>query len=151
MPLFSVGCIDLYCPFNMLLGVWQNDSWTSWEAQRFSHMSLSGWWETPLSVLLLLTLKINKMLPCAHSRGSVFSLKNARGTDLYSSELDWGDLGFWCPSLLGDLGTIVSVQKVGLILMLSGWLWCSGLCLPLVAITEKIRWVKKYFEKRKGN
>lgn len=85
-PLFWVRCIDLYSPFSMLFSVWQNDFPALWESQRFSHISLSDWWETPQPVLLL-TLKININLLCVHSRVSVASLRDARGTDLYSSQL----------------------------------------------------------------
>lgn len=77
----------------MSLGVWQNDPPALWESQRFSHISLSGWWETPQSILLL-TLKINNKLQCAHSRVSMSSRRDARGTDLYSSQLDWEILDF---------------------------------------------------------
>lgn len=44
--------------------------------------------------VLLLTLKINNKLRCARSRVSVSSRRDARGTDLYSSRLDWEILDF---------------------------------------------------------
>lgn len=93
-PLFSVGCIDLYCPFNMSLGVWQNDPRALWESQRFSHISLSDWWETPPSVLLL-TLKINNKLLCARSRVSVSSRRDAPRHRFGFISTGLRDLGFY--------------------------------------------------------
>lgn len=140
-PLFWVRCIDLYSPFSMLFSVWQNDFPALWESQRFSHISLSDWWETPHPVLLL-TLKININLLCVHSRVSVASLRDAWGTDLYSS--NWVErFGILCQTSHTDLGTVDSggfdSHKVDFLylasIVLQALMFYKDFWLPLVVIS----------------
>lgn len=73
---------------HVLLGLWQSDPQLHERPGGFR--TSAG--ERHRSLSFLLTLKINNRHPCAHSRVSVSSRRDAWGTDLFSSQPDQENL-----------------------------------------------------------